>query len=197
MLQCPEDAAGPPLDVAGSADEKVLQAHLGLAAVAGLPQSVSAFELADRPFDAAAVLVLLLEGLGLLFLAAGLHQTVVLAHFQPAMGLIGLQTLGPQRALRTMGGPLKAVFDPAALFVLHPAALGVGPTGRTHRPALLHPNLEGLHRETAPAQRWGTLGGANELSAFGLRLGQFLPGDVSAIDILYRRRLPTPAGLLG
>jgi len=96
LRRLPSDPAEQPSDIAGGPDQIVLESDLGLTAIPGLAYAIASHQFALGVLDAVA---LVLERLGLLFLAAGLQQRVELADDEGAMALAGADALRAQWAI--------------------------------------------------------------------------------------------------
>src|ERR1017187_7838896 len=97
----------------------------------------------------------LFESVGLLLLAPGLQQGVMLPHQHRAMSLTWGNALSAQRAIVTLGAEFKAVVDFTRGFLDQPTALGAGFSGRAKGGALLHRNAKIRRRESAFLRRAG------------------------------------------
>ena len=163
-LHFPGEASQPAFDVAGRADEIVLQFGLGQTTIARPPQAMRPDQLTLGAFNGIAVFHALLEWFGALLLPARLQRRVVFAHHQTAVFMGGLEALRPQGTRRASGGvPFKTIRNFARRRRRQAAARGARRARRTGGLALLDADLEGCGGEMAVAVMGGSRGRAKQV----------------------------------
>jgi hypothetical protein len=89
----PDQAANPPLDVAGCPDQIILEPHFAQASIPRPPQTVRSHQFALGAFDGIARFHFLFKFFGALFVSPRLQSRMMLAHHHGPMALVFAQAL--------------------------------------------------------------------------------------------------------